>query len=69
MKKLVFVVLVLALLISAVPGMAESAKEFTYVVPRTVEVLEDSPFHIAKMLLAEQGITMNIMDYQTLNTQ
>ncbi len=62
MKKLVFVVLVLALLISAVPGMAESAKEFTYVVPRTVEVLEDSPFHIAKMLLAEQGITMNIME-------
>ncbi len=62
MKKLVFVVLALAIALCAIPALADSAKEFTYVVPRTVEVLEDSPFHIAQKLLAEQGITMNIME-------
>ena len=61
MKKIITLVLALAMVLCAVPGFA-AMTEFTYCVPRTVECLEDSPFHIAKALLAEQGITMNIQE-------
>lgn len=61
MKKTLALVLVLAMVLCAVPAFA-AMTEITYCVPRTVECLEDSPFHIAKALLAEQGITMNIQE-------
>lgn len=61
MKKLVALLVALVMVMAVGSSLAEMT-EFTYVVPRTVEVLEDSPFHIAKMLLAEQGITMNIQE-------
>ena len=61
MKKIVALLMALAMLAIAVPGLAEM-KEFTYVVPSTVENLEHSPFHIAQKLLAEEGYTMNIME-------
>ncbi len=61
MKKIVALVMALALVLVAVPGFA-AMTEITYCVPRTVENLEDSPFHIAQRLLAEQGITMNIQE-------
>ena len=51
----------LALMLSSASAFALMS-EITYCVPRTIESLEDSPFHIAKMLLAEQGITMNIQE-------
>ena len=51
MKKIVALLMALAMLAIAVPGLAEM-KEFTYVVPSTVENLEHSPFHIAQKLLA-----------------
>lgn len=61
MKKLIALMMVLAMMFVAVPGLAEMT-EFTYVVPSTVENLEHSPFHIAQRLLAEEGYTMNIME-------
>lgn len=61
MKKTLALIMALALVLLTVPGLAEM-KEFTYCVPRTVENLEDSPFHIAQRLLAEQGITMKIQE-------
>lgn len=61
MKKILALVMALALVLLAAPGLAEM-KEFTYCVPRTVENLEDSPFHIAQRLLAEEGYTMNIQE-------
>ena len=61
MKKILSLVMALVLVLLVVPGLAEK-KEITYCVPRTVENLEDSPFHIAQRLLAEQGITMNIQE-------
>lgn len=61
MKKILALVMPLALVLLAAPGLAEM-KEFTYCVPRTVENLEDSPFHIAQRLLAEEGYTMNIQE-------
>lgn len=61
MKKVLALITVLALVLLTVPGLAEM-KEFTYVVPRTVESLEDSPFHIAQKLLAEEGYTMHIQE-------
>ena len=47
MKKLIALMMVLAMMFVAVPGLAEMT-EFTYVVPSTVENLEHSPFHIAQ---------------------
>ena len=61
MKKLIALMMVLAMMFVAVPGLAEMT-EFTYVVPSTVENLEHSPFHIAQRLLAEEGYTLNIME-------
>ena len=61
MKKLLAAIMALVMVLGVGSSLAEMT-EFTYVVPRTVECLEDSPFHIAKMLLAEQGITMNIQE-------
>ncbi len=61
MRKILALVMVLALALLTVPGLAEM-KEFTYVVPRTVESLEDSPFHIAKLLLEKEGYTMHIQE-------
>ena len=53
MKKLIALMMVLAMMFVAVPGLAEMT-EFTYVVPSTVENLEHSPFHIAQRL--RQGL-------------
>ncbi|MEA5014162.1 MAG: ABC transporter substrate-binding protein [Candidatus Limiplasma sp.] len=61
MKKILALVMALSLALLAVPGLAEM-KEFTYVVPRTVESLEDSPFHIAIKLLEKEGYTMHIQE-------
>lgn len=61
MKKIITLALALALALCSFSALAEMT-EFTYCVPRTVECLEDSPFHIAQALLAEQGITMNIQE-------
>jgi len=61
MKKILALVLALAMVLSTASAFALMS-EITYCVPRTIESLEDSPFHIAKMLLAEQGITMNIQE-------
>lgn len=61
MKKILALAMVLGLVFLAVPGLAEM-KEFTYCVPRTVESLEDSPFHIAQQLLAKEGYTMHIQE-------
>ena len=61
MKKILALVLALAMVLSTASAFALMS-EITYCVPRTVENLEDSPFHIAQRLLAEQGITMNIQE-------
>ena len=61
MKKVIALMMVLAMILIAVPGMAEM-KDFLYVVPSTVENLEHSPFHIAQRLLAEEGYNMEIQE-------
>ncbi len=63
MKKVLSLVLVLALTLTLVSGaLAAGSKKITYVLPRTVEALEDSPFHVAKLFLAEEGYEMELIE-------
>ena len=64
MKRTLSVVLVL-LLILAPCAMAETAlRTVTHVLPRTVEALEDSPFHVAEVMgyMKEQGLTLKLVE-------
>lgn len=61
MKKILTLLLVIAMVAMMVPGMAEM-KEFTYVVPAGLESLEHSPFRIAMKLLEKDGYKMNFQE-------
>ena len=67
MKKTLLLVLALMLTLTLMSGAFAEEKElrsFIYVLPRTVEALEDSPFHVAEVMgfLAEEGLTMELIE-------
>ena len=66
MKKTLSFVLILMLTLTFASGAfaEKELRSFIYVLPRTVEALEDSPFHVAEVMgfLAEEGLTMELVE-------